>query len=119
MGDSGSWFGLRRLAALEGGEAAQFFLVGINHPDRHIEEADLPLTGLGLLHGDGLADQGAADMDEVALPLDLAVRSHVADRRLARIVGLWKSVGHLAGRALIEAGRRSLPERLMRTLLVV
>src|SRR6478736_2417854 len=79
MGDTRSRSGsLRRFTvpARGNGEAAQFLLVPIDPADRQIEEADQPMTGLGLLHRDSLAGKGAADVDELALPLDLSVRPH-------------------------------------------
>src|SRR5882757_6194189 len=53
MGDSFSCFGVRRLPVPGDGQATQFLLVGIDPADRHVEEADLPLTRLGLRQGDG------------------------------------------------------------------
>src|SRR6476661_5039271 len=53
MGDTRSRSGsLRRFTvpARGNGEAAQFLLVPIDPADRQIEEADQPMTGLGLLH---------------------------------------------------------------------
>src|SRR5882757_2319711 len=67
MGDSFSCFGVRRLPVPGDGQATQFLLVGIDPADRHVEEADLPLTRLGLRQGDGFADERLGDVDEAAL----------------------------------------------------
>src|SRR5712671_3886606 len=88
MGDSFSWFGLgcRSGVPVHGNaRTAQFSFEAIDHADRGVEETDLPVAGFGLFDGDCLADEGAADVDEGALPFDLAVGADFADSRLGRI----------------------------------
>ena len=65
----------------------------VDDRDRHIEEAHLPISAFGFLNGDRLAGESAADMNEIALPLDLAVGAHLAHGRLDGIVRLGKPSG--------------------------
>src|SRR5260370_41565721 len=116
MGDSFSWFGLggRSPVPVHGdGRTTQFLFEAIDHADRGVEETDLPVAGFGLFHGDRFADEGAAHVDESALPFDLAGGADFADSRLGRIGRFGKPLGHRAGRGPINAGRRLLTERLV------
>src|SRR6185503_11912715 len=112
---------LRRLPVLElgDGQSAQSLIVVVDDSERDLEEAYLPLAGLVFFHGDGLAGEGAADMDEVAAPFDLAVGAHLAHRGLGRIVRLGKPLGHCSPRRRVDAGGRPLTQRLVWPLLVV
>src|SRR5712672_2657467 len=90
MGNTHSWFGLlRRLAVPElgDGKPTQPLVAFIDDADGHVEEADLPLARFGLLDGDRLAGECAANVDEVATPLDLAIGADSAHRRFDRKCG--------------------------------
>src|SRR5207245_7963912 len=111
MGDSFSWFGLGRAVAVPvdgDGNTTQFSFEAIDDADRGLEETDLPVAGFGLFHGDCLADEGAADVDESALPFDLAGGADFADSRLGRIGRFGKPLGHRAGRGRLAPGGRLL-----------
>src|SRR6185436_3094731 len=112
---------LRRLPVPElgDGQSAQPLIVVIDDPERNLEEAYLPLAGLVFFHGDGLTGEGAADMDEVAAPFDLAVGAHLAHRGLGRIVRLGKPLGHGSPRRRVDADGRLLAQSLVRPFLVV
>lgn len=71
----------------------------VDEAERVIGEADDPVAGLGLGNADRLADQGLADEDESAAPLDLAVGADPPDRVLGIIGGLFDP-GGIAPRAL-------------------
>src|SRR6516162_9725092 len=122
MGDSCSWFGFVvrfAVSAGRGDEAAQSFLVHIDQADRSVVEAYQPWTVFGLFDGDRLADERGRDGDEIAAPSDFAIRANLSRRRLGRIVRLDDPRGHRARRGLIDAGRGTLAERLMRPLFII
>jgi hypothetical protein len=79
---SGFGFG-RRLGVPSQGdpEPAQFSRLAVDDADRHVEEAGLPRAVFGLLHTDRFARERAANVDQIAPPLDLAVGSDLANRR--------------------------------------
>src|ERR1700716_3412743 len=116
MGDSCSWFGpLRRCASA----APQLACFLVDDADRHVEEAHLPVSVLGLLEGNGFTGKRAANVDEVALPFDLAVGADLAHRRFGRVIRLGKPRRHDARRGLVDARRHALAKRLMRPFFVV
>src|SRR5882757_3049429 len=116
MGNSCSWFGpLRRCASA----APQLACFLVDDADRHIEEAHLPVSVLGLLDGNGFTGKRAANVDEVALPFDLAVGADLAHRRFGRVIRLGKPRRHDARRGLVDACRHALTKRLMRPFFVV
>src|SRR3979490_277760 len=109
MGDSCSWFGpLRRCASA----APQLACFLVDDADRHVEEAHLPVSVLGLLDGNGFTGKRAANVDEVALPFDLAVGADLAHRRFGRVIRLGKPRRHDARRGLVDACRHALTKRL-------
>jgi hypothetical protein len=63
----------------------QFSRLAVDDADGHIEEADLPRATFGFLYANRFADERATDLDEIALPFDLAVGSDLANRRLGRL----------------------------------
>src|SRR3981081_1974729 len=116
MGDSCSWFGpLRRCASA----APQLACFLVDDADRHVEEAHLPVSVLGLLDGNGFTGKRAANVDEVALHFDLAVGADLAHRRFGRVIRLGKPRRHDARRGLVDARRHALAKRLMRPFFVV
>src|SRR6202035_5491018 len=116
MGNTCSWFcPLRRCASA----ATQFACFRVDDADRHVEEAHLPMSGLGFLDGDSFTNESAANVDELASPFDLAVGADLAHRRFGWIIRLWKSRWHGTRRRLVDACRGALAERLMWPLFVV
>src|SRR5665213_3511010 len=116
MGDSCSWFGpLRRCASA----APQLAWFRVDDADRHVEEAHLPVSVIGLLDSHSLIGKRTANMDEVASPLYLAVGADLAHRGFGRVIRLRKPLWHGARRRLIDACRHALAERLMRPFFVV
>src|SRR5215470_2774498 len=85
----------------------------VDDGDRHLEEAHLPIPVFGLLDGNRLAGESAADVNEIALPLDLAVGAYLAHGRLTGVVRLRKPSGHRPRRGLINTCRRTLTQRLV------
>src|SRR6185312_3941004 len=84
--------------------------------DRSI--ADRP-TLLILGQANRLADQSAADIDHVAVELDLAVVADPTHHSVLVIVRLAQDAVEAARRSLIALGRRRIVERLVRALFVV
>src|SRR3979409_2527260 len=116
MGDSCSWFGPLRGGAVTRPQLACFL---VDDADRHVEETHLPVSVLGLLDGNGFTGKRAANVDEVALPFDLAVGADLAHRRFGRVIQLGKPRRHDARRGLVDARRHALAKRLMRPFFVV
>src|SRR5512135_1005111 len=80
---------------------------------------DVVAASLGRPQADGLADEGFAEEDEVALPFDLAVGADPADRNIAAVLGLAQAAVPAPRRAAIAADRRPLPEGLVRAVVIV
>src|SRR6516225_3750815 len=66
-----------------------------------------------------LADERLADEGEVAAPLDFPARAHAADLVVGVVPGVPDAPRHGARRGRIKLGRRPLPERFVRALLVI
>src|SRR5882672_10391001 len=66
-----------------------------------------------------LADQRPADVDRIAVPLDLAVLTHAPDSLVGLIARLAQDTIEAAWRDGVMLGRRIVAERLMRTVFVV
>src|SRR3981189_1246142 len=116
MGNSCSWFGPLRGCASATPQLACFL---VDDADRHVEETHLPVSVLGLLHGNSFTGKRAANMDEVASPFDLAVGSNLAHRRFGRVIRLREPLRHRARRRLVDACRHALAKRLVRPFFVV
>jgi hypothetical protein len=82
-------------------------------------EAQGPFACLGFLDGDGLSDEGFADIDGAALPFDLAGGTDAADGGLGRIVGLRRDLGHRARAFDIAFGGHVHADGLVGTLVIV
>ncbi len=68
---------------------------------------------------DELARQRFADEGERAPPFDFATGPHPPDLVVGVIPGVFDAFRQQARRGRIEVGRRLLPERLVRTLLII
>src|ERR1035438_8240180 len=115
MGDTCSWFGLRRCASA----APQLVCFLIDDADRHVEEAHLPVPVLGFLDSNSFTNESAANVDEVASPFDLAIGPNLAHRGFGRVIRLWKPRWHRTRRRLVDASRWALAKRLVRPFFVV
>src|SRR5688572_1029708 len=87
--------------------------------ERHRAVRDVPGAVLGFGEPHRLAGECAADEDEAAAPLDLAVRAHPPDLAVGWIGGLAQHPVEATRRGGVMLGRRRIGEPLVRTLLVV
>src|SRR5258708_4958541 len=94
-------------------------------PAPAIDEADIEMAepnhvvpGFEVGDADEFSDQGLADEDKLALPLDLTCVADAANLMIGIIPGVFDPVRHGALRGGVKLRRRPLPERLGRTLLV-
>src|SRR5262249_39642138 len=116
------WLVLRRsILPLKGQNAASAQL----HPPRVDDaeqvrvEAYCPFTLIGLLDRHWFAGKRLRDMDQTAVPLDLAAMADPSDSRMVWILRLWRRIRHgPQARSIVLVGRR-LAQCLVRTLFVV
>src|SRR5262249_15497340 len=102
-----------------GRKRAQPCSTPIDEADGNVGKAHDPVAGVGLGDADGFADQGLAEEDEVAGPLDRTIGAHAAHGVLGVVAGFLDALGIAAGAWLIVAGRSFLAEGLVRALVVV
>jgi hypothetical protein len=100
-------------------EAPQLSCFLVDDADGHVEEAHLPASVLGFLDGDFFTVEGTADVDELAVPFDLAVGADLAYRGFGWIIRLGKPPWHRTRRSPIDAGRWVLAKRFVRPFFVV
>src|SRR5450432_3853032 len=101
-----------------GGWGSEFSVGLVDGSERNIVEADEPVALFGFLDPDAIPDQGAGDVDEVALPFDLTGAAHGAGRQLGAVTGFGEAIGQLAGGGAIEAGRQLLAQGFVRSLMI-
>ena len=78
-----------------------------------------PITVSGLGDADGFASQGLAYKYGAATPLDLTAGSHAPHGVAGVVPRLSELLWVMAGRGLIDTGRRFLADRLVRAMVVV
>src|SRR5882757_3280241 len=68
-------------------KAAEFSGLAVDQAEIDGDEADGVIAGFGLGQGDRLADEGLADEDALAAPLDLARTAHAPDLDVTAVIG--------------------------------
>ena len=119
MGDSFS--GVLRFAAPRPGrrKAAKFFSLAVDHPEVDVGEAHDPVAVRRLGDADRLTDQGLADEDQLAAPLDLAGAAHPPHRMVGIVPWLFDPLRIGPRRSRVAARWRLLVERLVRPFAIV
>src|SRR6187401_2793816 len=113
---------VRRSAARSiwrGAAADQSHVLLVDNAERMGVEVERPFALFGLLDSDHFASQSLRDVDEAAIPLDLAIVAHATNSGLGRIVRLGQRRRHGSRRGAIMLRRGVHAERLMRAQLIV
>ena len=91
----------------------------IDKPEQMKTVADFPLVIIDLLESKRLSSEDLGDVNEIAVPLDLTVVSHLPNDH-SRVIFHWRDLGGIATwRGTINAARSFSSQGLMGTLRVI
>src|SRR5262252_443180 len=94
--------------------AAQLLVLGVDDAKRIGVEARRPFSLCGFLDRHRFPHERFRDVNQIAVPLDLAAMSDPSDGRMVWIIRLWRCGRHDPWAGAIMLFGRRLAERLMR-----